>query len=119
MDRTGGHSGRIRRWIAGLLGVADRHNKAFGARGEKIAERYLKRRGYRIVTRNFRAVGAEIDLVAMDGAIVVFVEVKTRRGQGAGTPQDSVDERKQRQLRRAAEVFTARYRAGDRAMRFD
>ncbi len=119
MNRNGGLSDRVRSWLAGLLGAGQEHNKAVGRRGEKIAERYLRRRGYRIVTRNFRAAGAEIDLVAMDGATVVFVEVKVRRGESAGTPEDSVDERKQRQIRRAAEVFAARYRAGDRDWRFD
>jgi putative endonuclease len=119
MNRSGGLSGRVRLWLAGLLGAGEGHNKAVGRRGEKIAERYLKRRGYRIVTRNFRAAGAEIDLVAMDGATVVFVEVKMRRGEGAGTPEDSVDGRKQRQIRRAAEVFAARYHASDRDWRFD
>jgi putative endonuclease len=95
------------------------HNQTVGRRGEKLAERYLRRRGYRIVARNFRAAGAEIDLVAMDGDTVVFVEVKTRRAVGAGAPEDSVTEHKQRQLRRAAEIFSARYRAHDRPMRFD
>jgi putative endonuclease len=119
MDRNEGLSGRIRSWLAGWLKTARGHNKAVGRRGEKIAERYLKRRGYRIVARNFRAAGAEIDLVAMDGATVVFIEVKTRRNANAGSPAESVTEHKQRQIRRAAEVFAARYRANERAMRFD
>ena len=59
------------------------------------AEKYLRRNGYRIVKRNFRAAGAEIDLVAMDGDTLVFVEVKTRRSRDAGAPEEAVDERKQ------------------------
>jgi len=90
-----------------------------GRRGERIAERHLRRNGYRIVARNFRAAGAEIDLVAMDGETLVFVEVKTRFGDEAGTPQEAIDSRKEEHMRRAAEAFAARYRAGDRAMRFD
>src|SRR5271167_661654 len=81
-----------------------------GRRGERAAEKYLRRSGYRIVARNFRAARAEIDLVAMDGDVLVFVEVKTRRSRGAGAPEEAVDERKQKQIRRAAEMFATRYR---------
>jgi uncharacterized protein (TIGR00252 family) len=77
-----------------------------GRRGERAAEKYLKRNGYRIVARNFRASGAEIDLVAIDGETLVFVEVKTRRSRSAGAPEDAVDERKQSRMRRAAEAFS-------------
>jgi putative endonuclease len=90
-----------------------------GRRGERAAEKYLKRNGYRIVARNFRASGAEIDLVAIDGETLVFVEVKTRRSRLAGAPEDAVDERKQLRMRRAAEAFTVRYRVGERDLRFD
>ena len=90
-----------------------------GRRGERAAEKYLRRNGYRIVARNFRAAGAEIDLVAMDGETLVFVEVKTRRSRDAGAPEEAVDERKQKQIRRAAEIFATRYRADEVEMRFD
>jgi putative endonuclease len=90
-----------------------------GRRGERAAEKYLRREGYRIVARNFRAAGAEIDLVAMDDETLVFVEVKTRRSRDSGAPEEAVDERKQKQIRRAAEMFAARYRAEDVTMRFD
>jgi putative endonuclease len=90
-----------------------------GRRGERAAEKHLRRMGYRIVARNFRAAGAEIDLVAIDGGTLVFVEVKTRRSRAAGTPEEAVDERKQGRMRRAAEVFAKRYRAEDSEMRFD
>jgi putative endonuclease len=83
-----------------------------GRRGERAAEKYLRRCGYRIVERNFRAAGAEIDIVAMDGETLVFVEVKTRRSRDAGAPEEAVDERKQKQIRRAAEIFATRYRVG-------
>ena len=84
-----------------------------GPRGERAAEKYLRRDGYRIVARNFRAAGAEIDIVAMDGETLVFVEVKTRRSREAGAPEEAVDERKQKQIRRAAEIFATRYRADE------
>ena len=90
-----------------------------GRRGERAAETYLRRSGYRIVARNFRAAGAEIDIVAMDRETLVFVEVKTRRSREAGAPEEAVDERKQKRMRRAAEIFAMRYRADDITMRFD
>jgi putative endonuclease len=92
---------------------------ALGRRGERIAERHLKRKGYRILERNFRGAGAEIDLVAMDGETLVFVEVKTRRTAQTGTPEEAVNSYKQRHLRRAGEVYALRHRAHGRPMRFD
>ena len=105
---------RASAWIADL-----RAQLPLGRRGERAAEKHLRRSGYRIVARNFRAAGAEIDLVAMDGETLVFVEVKTRRSLEAGAPEEAVDERKQKQIRRAAEIFATRYRADDVTMRFD
>jgi putative endonuclease len=105
---------RAATWIANL-----RSQIPLGRRGERAAEKYLRRNGYRIVARNFRAAGAEIDLVAMDGETLVFVEVKTRRSRIAGAPEEAVDERKQTRMRRAAEVFARRYRADEIEMRFD
>lgn len=96
-----------------------REELPLGRAGERAAEKYLKRNGYRIVARNFRAAGAEIDLVAMDGDTLVFVEVKTRRSRIAGAPEEAVDERKQLRMRRAAEAFLVQYRAGDKDLRFD
>ncbi len=105
---------RAMAWIAALGAQV-----ALGRRGERAAERYLRRIGYRIVARNFRAAGAEIDLVAIDGETLVFVEVKTRSSRAAGGPEEAVDERKQKQMRRAAEAFARRYRADEIEMRFD
>ena len=105
---------RASAWIAEL-----RAQIPLGRRGERAAEKHLRRSGYRIVARNFRAAGAEIDLVAMDGETLVFVEVKTRRSRDAGAPEEAVDERKQKRMRRAAEIFAIRYRADDLTMRFD
>jgi putative endonuclease len=90
-----------------------------GRRGERIAERHLKRKGYRILERNFRGAGAEIDLVAMDGDTLVFVEVKNRRTTRSGMPEEAVNPHKQRHLRRAGEVYAGNHRAHDRPIRFD
>jgi len=90
-----------------------------GARGERLAARYLRRRGFAIVARNFRGRAGEIDLVGLDGDVLVFVEVKTRSGERWGRPDEAVDRRKQRQMERVAEEFVRRHRLHDRAIRFD
>jgi len=118
-------SGRIGAWLEGLRmrfssrGSARLSRFALGRQGEYLAARHLRRLGFRIVARNFRAAGAEIDLVAMDHDTLVFVEVKRRTDDSAGTPEEAVDAHKRDQIRRAAESFVHRYRAGDRMMRFD
>ena len=68
-----------------LDGYSRRERDTLGAKGERLAIRRLRREGYRVVARNYRAVGAEIDAVAMDGDTLVFVEVKTRTGFRNGT----------------------------------
>jgi len=90
-----------------------------GAAGERIAERFLRRKGYVILERNFRCPTGEIDLVALDGKTVVFVEVKTRTQSALGTPFEAIDTHKQRQLRRAAQYYLVRHRLTERFARFD
>ena len=77
-------------------------NRLFGNKGERAAARFLKRKGYRILARNARNRLGEIDLIALDGETLVFVEVKTRRSHGAGHPAEAVGASKQQQLTRAA-----------------
>jgi putative endonuclease len=96
-----------------------RKRLALGQRGEQMAARYLKRRGYLIIARNYHGAGAEVDLVALENSTLVFVEVKARIGTGAGTPQEAVDERKQEHIRRAAQSYTLRYHVESRPARFD
>lgn len=90
-----------------------------GRAGEKQAERFLKRSGYRIVTRNYRCDGGEIDLVALDGKTIVFVEVKTRSGDEHADPQDAVTSEKQRRVIRAAKAFIQQTHSQGRSCRFD
>ena len=66
------------------------NNKVLGSQGEQAAADYLTRQGYRICARNFRVPAGEIDIVAAKQELVVFVEVKTRRGLGCGTPGEPV-----------------------------
>jgi putative endonuclease len=92
---------------------------ALGRRGEAVAEAFLRGQDFTIVARNFRCRAGEIDLVALDGPVLVFVEVRSRRGRGAGTALESIDPRKQAQVVRVAEHFLARGRWGERDARFD
>ncbi len=90
-----------------------------GAKGERIAVRRLRLRGYRILTRNYRAAGAEIDAVGLDGHTLVFIEVKTRLSGTAGAPEESVNRLKQNHIRRAAAIYARAHRMEHRPMRFD
>ncbi|MCC7085817.1 MAG: YraN family protein [Pirellulales bacterium] len=96
-----------------------RNPKPLGYLGERAAERLLKRKGYKIVARGQRLRGGELDLVAVDGRTVVFVEVKTRRTSIAGTPAEAVDARKQQRMTRAATIFLNRHSLEDYSSRFD
>jgi len=80
---------------------------------------WLRRRGLAIVARGFRSRFGEIDLVAREGPTVVFIEVKTRTGDGFGRPAESVTRAKQARLARTASIFLARYGWNDRPCRFD
>jgi putative endonuclease len=95
------------------------YRAALGAKGERMAVRRLRRNGYRILARNYRGAGAEIDAVAIDRDTLVFVEVKTRLSFAAGRPEDAVNGLKQNQLRRAAAVFARHHRMEQWPIRFD
>lgn len=90
-----------------------------GRRGEDAAARFLRRLGYVIVARGHRDKIGEIDLIAVDGRTVVFVEVKTRTGELKGTPAEAVDEDKQRRLTRLAAAYMKRHDLLDCKARFD
>ncbi len=79
--------------------------RRLGSEGEARAAAHLEARGYRIVGRNVRAGGVEIDLVARRAGVVVFVEVKTRRSGRSYAPEESVDARKRARLVRGAAAW--------------
>ncbi|PYI50350.1 YraN family protein [Paenibacillus flagellatus] len=94
--------------------------RALGSKGETIAADHLAAEGYRIVDRNWRCPAGEIDLVAEKDGVTVFVEVRSRRETGTfGTPEESVDARKQRRIREVAQMYLYRHKAFDRRTRFD
>ncbi len=93
--------------------------KLLGQEGESAAEQYLRRKGYRIVARNLRSPVGELDLVAEDGQVLVFVEVKTRRTDAFGGAIHAVHQRKQEKLIQLAAQYLARHHIKDRLCRFD
>jgi putative endonuclease len=92
---------------------------ALGCAGEDAACAELRRRGYEILARQYRTRRGEIDIVARQGTTMVFVEVKTRRGQEFGGGAAAVTWRKQRRIALVALQFLARHAAIDRPCRFD
>jgi putative endonuclease len=93
--------------------------RALGAAGERCAADYLARRGYRVVARNVRAGGVELDLIALRGRTCVFVEVKTRRGAAQGAAEEAVDARKRERLVRGARAWLMDQRSAHLQARFD
>lgn len=90
-----------------------------GRRAEELAARFLERKGLRVLARNFRCRGGEIDLVCADGAALVFVEVRLRRHAGYGGAAASVTQAKQRRVILAARHYLAAHAAAERDCRFD
>ncbi|HEY8531777.1 MAG TPA: YraN family protein [Limnochorda sp.] len=88
--------------------MSGRGRRGLGAWGEALAACYLEGLGYRLLARNLRHRLGELDLVALDGDTLVFVEVRTRATVAAGAPEESVDAAKQARLRRLASAFLAR-----------
>ena len=93
--------------------------RRLGAAGEAYAAVHLERRGYRIIDRNVRAGGVEIDLVARRARQIVFVEVKTRRGRRHGAPEEAVDARKRARLVRGAAAWLRSHDVRPKRVRFD
>ncbi|MEP6801157.1 MAG: YraN family protein [Acidobacteriota bacterium] len=94
-------------------------SRGAGQRWERLAEKHLRRSGYRIVARNFRAGPGEIDFIATEGPILCFIEVKGRAGPGFGLPEAAVTHEKQRRIHRASEAWLAISRSSSPACRFD
>ena len=102
---------------------------ALGARGEEFAAAYLERAGFLLVAANFKLpvgrnlrgaiVQAEIDLVAYEGDVLCFVEVKTRASDWFAAPEQNVDRRKQRQITRAARAYRRTFGLSSVPYRYD
>jgi putative endonuclease len=93
--------------------------QALGREGERLAELFLKKKGYKLVQRNYRCRGGEVDLIVLDRRVVVFVEVKTRTDHEFGSPLEAVEPRKQRRMILAAQLFLHEKKLHERDARFD
>ena len=93
--------------------------KAFGNKGERLAARFLRRKGFKILARQYATRWGEIDLIALDGETVVFVEVKSRRSQAAGHPVEAITYDKQKKLTRMALAYLKRHGLLENSARFD
>ena len=89
-----------------------------GRLGEEAAAKYLAQNGYKIIKRNYKSRNSEIDIVATDGNILCFVEVKTRRSKDFGYAADAVDFYKRQKMILGAKCFLASHRI-NMPLRFD
>jgi putative endonuclease len=96
-----------------------KQRQAVGAYGERLASRHLEAAGLVVLARNWRCAEGEVDLILLDGADVVFCEVKTRRSGRFGTPAAAVGVAKVRRLRRVAACWLAQSARYPREIRFD
>ena len=101
------------------FGTMSAATQALGEAGERVAARWLRRRGWAVVARRFRSGHRDIDLIAERAGTVAFVEVKTRRGERFGGPVGAVGWRKQRELGRSAAVWLDRHGRTGAEYRFD
>jgi putative endonuclease len=106
------HTTRSREWSPNL---------ALGRRGEDLAHRFLREKGYIIVARNYRLSSgdAEADLIAWDGATLVFVEVKSRETAAFGPPERAIGEEKHTHMLRIAREYTRKAETPWDRIRFD
>ena len=95
------------------------NKRRIGARGEDEAAAFLEKQGLHILERNFRTREGEIDIVAQDGDILVFVEVKYRSSARYGDALEAVDRRKMYQIRKTARAYLYRRSPGSVRIRFD
>lgn len=109
---------RLRQFISSLWSKAAEIDPV-GRQGENIAVEAIERLGYRVLHRNYRNRAGELDIIAVDESTLVFIEVKTRRSNVAGTPEEAITARKRRQISRAAAMFLNSVTVSAKHTRFD
>ncbi|GBE06079.1 MAG TPA: YraN family protein [Nitrospirae bacterium] len=83
---------------------------SLGAKGEELAAEFLRQNGYRIIKQNYRTPIGEIDIIAGDGEILVFIEVKTRQALDYGLPSEAVNRIKRRKIGNVALLYLKKYK---------
>ncbi len=94
-------------------------SQLFGRLAENLAEQMLRKKGYRIIAKNLRLAGGELDLIAEDRHTLVFIEVKARRGDKFGGASYAISTHKKQQLIKLALFYLAKYKITDKQCRFD
>lgn len=102
--------------VSCAFGMAE-HN-ILGWKGEEAAVNYLESKGHRVLERNWRSRGYEIDIISMDAGFIVFVEVKTRTSSAWGYPEEFIGKQRVRRMIRAASHYLKMHRV-DHPARFD
>ena len=105
-------------WLKNIFTDSQPKRDPLGERGENVAARYLRNKGYKIIIRNFKVEFGEIDIIARDGKTLVFVEVKTRAYDDP-TPEEQVNLTKQQAITRVAKLYLSRYGTPQPPARFD
>ncbi len=90
-----------------------------GPAGEEAAVKFLEKNGYEILDTNYRIAGSEVDVIALKGETLCFVEVKTRGSRDFGLPEEFVDRRKRRKIINAAKIFIGNKKYDNHYVRFD
>lgn len=117
---TAGLSSRWRSRFSGSPASTPPDNRERGASGERLAAKFLRRRGYKVLYRNFRGrSGGEIDIVCRDGDTLVFVEVKTRTPSEFGRPFEAISREQQKRISRGALAWLRLLDNPDILFRFD
>ena len=96
-----------------------RSTKEKGQEGERLAARFLEEQGFRILDRNYRNRLGEIDIVAEDRGVLVFVEVRTLKAYAGHSPEETIQWKKQQRVSRTAQAYIQHKRLEDRPARFD
>lgn len=113
------------KFIEKLLSKNSYNNKekktavSIGALGEEAAALVLRKKGYKIIERNYRSKMGEIDIIAKDGEYTCFVEVRLRKNNSYGSPADSINEGKRQRIIRTAQLYAMEKGIFDTPMRFD
>ena len=93
--------------------------RALGQQGEEIAALYLQEQGYKILERNYRSRYGELDIICHKNGIMVFVEVKTRRSQLFGSPEEAITNSKIQHIKKVAIIYLAENKMAYKEIRFD
>lgn len=96
-----------------------KERQILGKQGEDVAADYLAKQGYKIIQRNFRCRWGEIDIIARDGSVLVFVEVRCLKTDNFGLPQESISASKQKKVRQVASFYLKGIKEPETPVRLD